>query len=86
MTKLKDSIRQALSETPLGSGLLVDETALDASAEQLIQFARDIRAHAIMSVAWQLPSKVATPSAREELKCHLLKVSDSVRQGTHWEE
>lgn len=86
MTKLNNSIRQALSETPLGSGLLADEAALDSSAEQLIQFARKLRAQAIMSIAWQLPPNVATPSAREELKRHLLKVSDSVRQGTHWEE
>lgn len=86
MNMLKDQIRQALSETPLGSALLVDEASLDSSAEQLVQFVREIRAQAIMSVAWQLPPNVATSSAREDIKRHLLEVSESVRQGTHWEE
>lgn len=86
MSKIKGRLKEALAETELGSGLLVDEKTLDAAAEHLTPLVLDAKASALFSMAWQLPPTIGNTETREQFKRHLIEVSEKVRAGGWWEQ
>jgi len=85
MTALHDRARNALEETELGSALLAGEATLDAAAHRIAQLIRDENAHAVMSIAWQLPPTLLHVAGRQEIKSYLLQLSERIKEGEVWD-